>query len=222
MNNAEDLEINPLEDQETDSLEELEKDLKENPKKVYSIKIDKELLYEFLMCEDDEVNDVHFAEIKKLMIIVMYKYYQGKAYLKEDLMSEAMSIIMSRRKGFDPDRDAYNYLFTQIRNEIGNNIYRWTKEVSSEDNLSCKEEGMYDIETLENTDVPEGVIRYRRYLTGEEDFTVKRISRTDVVDIICWLKLHERKTIKDAPEYIKAEQKSVNVLYNVLKSLMEI
>lgn len=208
--------------QEKKKLTLLEAEIQEGKQKVYSIKVDKELLFEFLMCEDDEVNDTHLAEVKKVMIIVMYKYYSGKVHLKEDLMSEALSIVMSRRKGFDPDKDAYNYLFTQIRNEIGNNIYRWAKETHAEDNLSAKEEGGYDLELLENTDVPPGVIRYQRYLTGEEDFTVKRISRTDVVDIICWLKLHERKTVRQAPTYIPCEQKSINVLYNVLKSLMEI
>lgn len=193
----------------------------EEPVPQYKIKIDKTLLEEFLLCEDDEVNYTHFAEIGKLMIIIMYKYYNRYRYMSEDICSAVIATMMERRKGFDPTKDAYNYLYTMARNEAGNIIYRSTKEFHVEDNMSVREEGMYDLDSLENTDVPPAVIRYVHYLTGEEDFTIRRISRTDVVDILLYMKINERKAVKPAPSYVAVDSRTVNVLYALLKTLLD-
>lgn len=330
----------------------------------YKMKINKNLLYEFLLCEEEEMGKVHIEEVYKVIAIVINKYFSSYSYMKSELQAQTFSVILDRRSGFDPDKDAYNYIFTQSRNEVGNClapstkvlckvkgqkkilsiknivnnnlecqvmsysiaenkfefcdvigwhkngvkeiyayyfitpdsefrlrctedhpiltckgykmakdlsfgdtcyvydetenkllwalfrkrstfgrecnvycldvaknhnfvannvvvhncIYRWNKEFHSEDNLNYREPGC-DID-VENLDLPTAIVKYAHYLSGEVDFTIKRVAKKDAIDILLFLKVNERKTIPKAPDFLLENKKSVDVLYKVIKDLI--
>lgn len=186
----------------------------------YKIKINKNLLYEFLLCDEDEMGNLHIDEVHKVISIVINKHFSAYVSLKTDLIAQTFSVILDRRAGFDPDRDAYNYIYTQARNEIGNNIYRWSKEYKTEDTLNYKEPGCdIDVETL---DLPSAIVKYAHYLSGEADYTIKRIAKKDATDILVFLRVNEKKSVADIPDFLKEKKHSVNVLYKLIKDLINL
>lgn len=195
-----------------------DKELKEERQALYKIKINKELLYEFLLCDEDEIGQVHMDEVYKVLNIVFNKYSSSYSYMKKEVVSQAFATILDRRAGFNPDMDAYNYLFTMARNEIGNTLYRWNKESHSEDDLNYREPG-HDIET-EDLDLPASIVKYAHYLSGEMDYTVKRVAKKDAVDILIFLRLNERKHQQKAPEFLKDKKNSIDVLYRIIRELI--
>lgn len=185
----------------------------------YRNKINKNILYEFLLCDESEMGNIHIDEVYKVIDIVMHKYYSAYVGFSKDLKAETFALILDRRKGFDPDRDAYNYIFTQARNEIGNNIYRWKKETSIEDDLNVREQGS-EID-YDNLDIPPACLKYAHYLTGEADFTTKRIARKDVADMVIYLKVMENKAVQPVPEYFKNRKNVEAILYKLLKDIID-
>lgn len=186
----------------------------------YKIKINKNLLYEFLLCDEEEMGNSHIDEVHKVISIVINKHFSAYISLKTDLIAQTFTVILDRRGGFDPERDAYNYIYTQARNEIGNNIYRWSKEYKTEDTLNYREPGCdIDVETL---DLPSAIVKYAHYLSGEVDYTIKRIAKKDATDILVFLRVNEKKPVSDVPDFLKEKKHSVNVLYKLIKDLINL
>lgn len=186
----------------------------------YKIKINKDILYEFLLCDEEEMGNSHVQEVYKIIDIVINKHFSAYMSWRNDLKAQTFSVILDRRKGFDSDRDAYNYIYTQARNEIGNNIYRWTRETKTEDDLGYKEPGC-DID-VESLDLPAACVKYAHYLSGEVDFTVKRIAKKDATDILVFLRAYERKPTPAAPEFLKDRRNATDVLYKIIKDLINL
>ena len=195
-----------------------DKELKEERQALYKIKINKEILYEFLLCDEDELGQIHIDEVYKVLNIVFNKYSSSYSYMKKEVCAQAFATMLDRRAGYNPDMCPYNFLYTMARNEIGNVIYRWTKESHSEDDLNYREPG-HDIET-ENLDLPASIVKYAHYLSGEMDFTVKRISKKDAVDILIFLRLNERKPQQKAPDMLRDKKNAVDVLYRIIRELI--
>lgn len=189
----------------------------DSEKREYGMVINKTLLYEFLLCEEEELGELLFEEVRKVIDVIFRKYFSAYSGQAEDLKKSAFTTVLERRKGYNPDMDAYNYIFTQVRNEIGNNIYRWNRETHIEDNLNVKEEEDNSYETL---NLPSSVIKYQHYLTGEENFTIKRIAKKDVLDIVLWLRINGYKKYP-APEWLIADKKTLGVMYKLLKELLD-
>jgi len=181
--------------------------------------VDKELLYEFLLIDEDLMGAMHLEEVYKVINICLNKY--AGAYFNDfsELKGEVFVIMLERRHRFNPGQDAYNYLYTQARNEIGNCIYRWKKEKSIEDAPRKYDKG-YDQNIGEEIDIPEGCKKYIPYLTCEQDFVTKRIARKDVVDLLTWLMCKEKKKKEPLPLSLASEPNVANVLYKLLKDLI--
>ena len=126
----------------------------------YTLKVNKNLLYEFLLCEEEEMGNIHIEEVYKVIDIVIHKYHSAYTNLKSELRGAIFSVILERRSGFNVDKDAYNYIYTQARNEAGNCIYRWTKESKIEDTLNYKEPGSLDDEDILSLDIPQACLKY--------------------------------------------------------------
>lgn len=184
----------------------------------YSIPIDKELLYEFLVADQEMIGDIHFKEVEKLMTVVFYRYQSSHMNIRQEVFSEVLCTILQRRSTFDLTRDAYNYLFTQMRNEMGNVCYRLTKELKSEDVLNLKEQDCSPEEPLDM--LPPSVVRYYHYLTGEEDFTLKRIAKKDVLDLMIYLRTNDRSKEVPIPDYFKNIKNLPQVMYKLLKDVL--
>lgn len=187
----------------------------------YKVIVNKDLLYEFLMCDESEMGSEHLEEVYKVIDIVIHKYYMSYISYQNDLRCSTFTTILERRDSFNPDKDAYNYIFTQARNEVGNNIYRWNRENKVEDIISWNEPGEEDADSLSTSDLPPAIIKYYHYLIGEVDFSVKRISRKDATDILVWLKIKEGKSVSSVPEFIVPTEKNVGILYKLIKDLVE-
>lgn len=185
----------------------------------YKITIDKELLFEFLLCSVGEINDEHLRELSKLLDIVIFKHFSSRMDIAEDLKYSALEVILSRREQFNPKMDAYNYLYTIARNEVGNNIYRWTKESRADDMEPHQCECSVQEYPEELDSIPSACLKYMRYLTSEADYEVKRIAQKDVTDIIVWLRIHESKVCQ-CPEFLRGKN-NTGVLYKLIKDIIE-
>lgn len=190
-----------------------------NEQQAYKVVVKKPLLYEFLLCQTEEINDLHIKEVYKVLDIVMYKHFSSRMDRAEDLKHSAFAIILERRERYNPEQDAYNYIYSQARNEIGNNIYRWTKESRADDMEPFRCECGAEEFPEELDSIPPACLKYMRYLTGEADFEIKRISQKDVTDIIVWLRYHEKKTCV-CPEFLRGKN-GTGVLYKLIKDLIE-
>jgi hypothetical protein len=184
----------------------------------YRNEINKELLREFLLCDEDLMGNAHLTEVYKVIDIVIHKYHSDVKSHISDLRAAAFALILERRQRFNPDLDAYNFIFTIARNEVGNNILRWRREFAIEDVMGVKEP-CYN-ESI-SSDIPLACAKYVHYLTGEADFTVKRIARKDVADIICYLRCAENKQTAPLPEFLQNRQNSSEILYKLLKDLIQ-
>ena len=47
----------------------------------YKLKIDKSLLYEFLVADEEQVGSAHYSEVRKVIDVVLYKYYGAYKYM---------------------------------------------------------------------------------------------------------------------------------------------
>lgn len=182
------------------------------------IVVNKELLTEFLLTEYDLIGNIHMEEVYKVINICLNKY--ANAYYSDwrELRAEVFSIILDRRGTFNPGLDAYNYIYTQSRNEIGNCLYRWKKINFIPEYPRSAEKG-YD-QGIEEADIPEPCKKYLPYLVGQENFTLKRIARKDVVDLLVWLMCKENKKKERLPEPLASEKNVASVMYKLLKVIV--
>lgn len=79
---------------------------------------------------DDFTNPERLYEkVEKLVGIVYRKHYQGYSYLKEDLISEGIVKCFRAIEAphFDSSKSVVNYLYSCVRNEMHNYIYKVTR-----------------------------------------------------------------------------------------------
>ena len=164
------------------------------------------------------MGEVHLDEVYKVIDLILYKYQSAYKHLFPDLRASVFEVILTRRSRFNPDLDAYNFIYTMSRNEAGNLVLRWTKEFSIEDQMSTQEES-YDID-VEGLDIPNACKKYIHYLTGEADYTIKRIARSDVLDLLVYLKMNDSQKDIEIPSYLKNVKNASAKFYKLLKDLL--
>lgn len=191
-------------------------------KKKYKYRIDKKLLR---LCWANEVSSREAAraaaELKKFANVVLRRHFSNYTYMARDLISDAMAAIYNKRSYYDPTRDPYTLMYCIMRNEMGNKILKYSKEYLIDSyvdyyntNSTGKVEYMYDI--------PKCASKYFDALVGDVDENYVVVPSKDVTDLLLYLKLNEhRSRIKAAPEFVEVEQHSVNVMYNLLKTVIE-
>lgn len=192
----------------------------------YGIKIDKTLLLEFFTLDVSSATAKHFKEIDKVFAIVMSKWFSKWYYISEDLRGFCRVGLLNRHDAFDIEKgNAYNYIFTFFRNEIGNKIKTLTREIPSDQegteeyNTRVIRALSYTMEDIES--LPPEVKRYQEYLLGTKEFTCIRIPKKDVLPLLLFLREHDRVNVK-LPEFLSEDKKTVRVLYQLLKELVEL
>lgn len=183
-----------------------------NPK--YAVKVDKELLTEFFTKENRALTEKHFKEIKKVFLIVFIQYYNKYFNLKEDLWQDALCAISARRSAYDPKYSAYNYMFTVFRNELGNKIKQYTKELSAEEVSLPKEEADEQIEV-----VPDCVDRFKNYILGIENYNYIRIPKAAALPLLVYVKSREKVSMR-VPGFVIENPNIIPVLYKIINELL--
>ena len=177
----------------------------------YKIKIDKVLLKQFFVSDPDEAC---LNEVNKVISLVLAKYYSKHYMWFDELRQIGMYAITIRRAQFNPELDAYNYIYTVFRNEIGNKIISMTKEVSMTDFITHQNK-VYD--TIE-AELPQEICRYKDYFTGEKEFTMERIPNKEVIPVIYFARKFDSIRCK-VPSFIQNDPENVCILYKMLKDL---
>lgn len=183
----------------------------------YKIRVDQELLTQFLL-SDTEPTQEQIEEVNKVFRIIIIKYYSEYAEYADDLVQYAYLAVLERRSRYDPSFSAYNYIYTIFRNEVGNRIKKMTKETLVEDITTLKHRSSEEY----RAELPPEVERYKEYLTGEKEFNIIRIPQKDVLNIILFLRLHESRRDTQIPDFIKENSNSTKVLYKLLKELADL
>lgn len=176
----------------------------------YKVPVDKQALTDMMMSAE-EPTAAQLKEFRKVVTIVVIKHF-GK-YLShfEELYQFAVAAVFERKERFDPTFSAYSFLYTICRNEIGNKIKKYTREVVVEDilpmtNASCELE--------ETVSVPKEIAKFRKHLTGEVDFEYVELTKLECVHVSAFLMMHQPLRCKP-PEYFEDDSKIVSVLYKL-------
>lgn len=178
--------------------------------KKYKYVINQEVLTDFCL-SDGEVTSEQLAEIEKVLTVVFIKHFSN--YIgNEDLKQWALLYVLANRHKYDPSFSAYNFIYTGIRNEIGNKIKKYSKEVFTED-YAAFDNRCYDVDPEE---LPEEVRKYASYLLGQKLFVKKRIPVGDVLPLMMFLKQADKKPLMKVPDFVLDNENAVFILYKIL------
>lgn len=184
----------------------------------YRLVINKDLLTEFFFVE--EVTEQHLTEVHKVFNVIMAKYYAKYYYMRDDLISFAISAACDRkfRNMYDPSYSAYNYLFALFRNEVGNKILKLAREVPSDMLLSYR--NLAEPEVDDTNKAPASVQKYIDALSGDKSDNFTKVAKADILDIIIYCRVHEGKKLNGTPEYLQDNNRAIPALYNIIKDLV--
>lgn len=178
----------------------------------HKVKIDQAKLKDFFM--NDNVDESHLKEIRKVFNVVMIKHYSKYVRWTDDLYHYAILAIYERKKRYDPSFSAYNYIYTTFRNELGNKIRTLTREYLVEDLLSFEESVSTSGEMAE---LPASITRYKDHLLGMKQFTFERLPKSAALELILFTRLNTKHRVREVPQYITDAKNPVEVLYTLLK-----
>jgi len=178
------------------------------------VKIDKQALNDMMMSQG-EPTAYQLREFKKVVTVVVIKHYSKYLSQFEELFQFAAAAVFERRQRFDASFQAYGFIYTVCRNEIGNKIKKYTREVVVEDilpmeNASCEMEMSIEL--------PKEVSKFKKHLTGELKFEFVEMTRVECVNVAAFLMLHQPLRCKP-PEYFDDTKKIVSVLYKLAQVL---
>lgn len=180
----------------------------------YKYAIDKEVLKDFFLQSNDNFNKKHLKALKQVFLAVFVTHYSKFFNIKEDLWEDAFRAILERKSQYDPKYSAYNYVYTVFRNEVGNKIKNYSREVSTEEVTIPKEE-YHDKSVF----IPECIDRFRDQLLGAVPYDFIRIPREYAVPMICFMKSKEHFKVK-TPGFIRENPDSVDLLYKIINELL--
>lgn len=142
-------------------------------------------------------------EVRKVIHIVLCCHF-SKHLNDPDLVQLAYYEILKRSDRYDPQYDAYNYIYTVCRDQIGNFLKR-NHDTPVEDVVAVHE----DLVDGDYGEVPPVVDAFRDELLGLADYNYRRVSRKKAFALLVWLRMHSgampRKTLLDISSYGKEE-----------------
>lgn len=185
----------------------------------YKNPIDKDLLKEMLVDIDTKSANVslYVRELNKVVDVIFNKHFSKYYTMREDLKSDAILALYNKRWFYDPTKDAYNFIYRIVRNEMTNKLSK-LKRISLVDDYSP-----YDVRFNDDADVneiPQNVLKWTDYMLGDVDFNCVNIPRKDALDVMVWLKIHENAQRTSAPSFIKPTAENINALYKLLKIIV--
>ena len=160
----------------------------------YKVKVNKILIKEFFTTDPTKEC---LDEVTKVINIILAKYYSKYWMWFDELRQIAVYAITIRREQYDITKDAYNYIYTVFRNEIGNKIISMSKETPVDEFLSHQSK-VYDIIDAE---LPIEVSRYKDYFTGEKKFEMERIPNKDIIPLMFFARQFDSIRTR-VPEFI--------------------
>ena len=189
----------------------------------YKHPIDKKLLKEMLTDTDGTSPNVsaYIRELNKLCDVIFNKHFSKYYTMKEDLEGDAVLAVYNKRKYYNPEKDAYNFLYAIMRNEMTNKLSKLNR-ISLVDDYMPYDNAIERRNEDDMDDIPQNVLKWSDYMVGDIDFNWVRIPRKDVLELMVWLKLHERgQHPKITPSYLKPTEENMNALYKLLKLIVQ-
>lgn len=178
------------------------------------VKIDKKALNDMMM-SSTEPTTLQLREFKKVVTVVVIKHYSSYLSHFDELFQFAAAAVFERRQRFDASFQAYSFIYTVCRNEIGNKIKKYSREVVVEDilpmsNASCEME--------ESIELPKEVSKFKHYLIGELDFETLELTKLECINLSAFIMMHQPLRCKP-PEFFGDDKKIVSVLYKLSQLL---
>lgn len=188
--------------------------------RIYKNPIDKKLLKEMLLDTDCKSSNVsaYVRELNKMVDVIFNKHFSKYYTMKEDLESDAVLAIYNKRQYYNPDKDAYNFIYAIMRNEITNKLSKLNRISLVEDYVPF--ESAVEKSSEEN-EIPEKIMKWTDYMLGDVDFNWVKIPKKEVLEVMVWLKIHERGQHPNClPSYLKPSVENMNSLYKLLKLII--
>ena len=186
--------------------------------RVYKNPIDKKLIKEMLTDTDCSSKNVsaYVRELNKLVDVVFNKHFSKYFTMKEDLEADAVLAVYNKRQYYNPNKDAYNFVYSILRNEITNKLSKLNRISLVEDYMPFDKpmgNDAYDTE-----DMPQKVLKWTDYMLGDVNFNYVKIPKKDILEVMVYLKIHERGQHPNClPTYLKPSVENMNALYKLLK-----
>lgn len=186
--------------------------------KTYKIPINKDILTDFLL-SNLPPDSKQMEEVIKVFTVVLIKHFSNYLQDKDDLFSYAWVGILSKRKNYDPSFSSYNYIYTISRNEIGNAIKRYSKEELTDDLLPASSGFVSQANAVE-MDLPPELNKYKKYLTGEQEFDLVELPPLDAFYLIVFILSHTPFRKKRVPDFIKENPDALEVLFKSIHVML--
>lgn len=194
------------------------KPMADTPDRVYKNPIDKKLLKEMLTDMDCNSKNVsaYVRELNKLVDVIFNKHFSKYFTMREDLEADAVLAVYNKRQYYNPDKDAYNFIYSIMRNEMTNKLSKLNRISLVEDYVP------YDREVERESDymgeIPSKVLKWTDYMLGDVSFNYVKIPKKDILEVMVYLKIHERGQHPNClPAYLKPSVENMNALYKLLK-----
>jgi len=159
----------------------------------YKHPIDKKLLKEMLTdidCKSPNMS-AYIKELNKLCDVIFNKHFSKYYTMKEDLEGDAVLAVYNKRKYYNPEKDAYNFLYAIMRNEMTNKLSKLNR-ITLVDDYMPYDNAIERRSTDDMDDIPQNVLKWSDYMVGDIEFNWVKIPRKEVLELMVWLKLHER------------------------------
>lgn len=203
--------------------------------------IDKHKLQEFCLGYEP-IDSTHIEALNLLATVVIMKEFPTLRNkfkeLKQFLFQKACEVRHNQR--FNPEKqNAYNFLYTVFYHDIQNKIWKYSKEPNFEDIVSVvvssdlESTDYYDSaasvrnpSTLddETFDTFKEISEYVPYLSCSVPFVKKRIPTKDVLNLLLFLRMHEKKLLTHVklPGFVADDMDSdaTRALYKICSDLI--
>ena len=204
--------------------------------------IDKDKLQEF--CTGKPIDNSHVEALHLLATVVLVKHFPTLSLhfkdLKQFMYLKACEIRY--KECFDSSQSAYSYLYTTFINLVKNQIWQYSRVPNFDDILTSmiateKSKGCTDVSdvvvsskqlvtTENNFDTYKEIQQYFTYLSGETPFINKRLPSKDVLNLLLFLRMHEKKLLEhvNLPGFIydSMDSDATRALYKLSSDLISL
>lgn len=175
----------------------------------YKITIDKDAVREFLANPVAEATQRSYDEICKVIMAVLVRHFNKYTNDFDELKSIAWMYICERHPHYNPEYDAYNYVYTNARGAVCNYFAKRRIELSD-----CFEDLPKGVDANECHIEQSVVEKYGEYLLGDKKFKYVPVEEQDSAELIVELLVGMTpRNIKQSVIY------AVNTLTNYIKNV---
>lgn len=188
-----------------------DENIQSQEERTYKVKIDKSILRELLTIGIPEIKDKHLKELKKVISVVFIKHFNKYYYEHEELERFAILAVLERVVRYDPSLDAYGYIYTICRNEIGNKVLKLTKETFVDSYEPFNREYSEIVSEL-----PTEIRRFKTYLTGEKPFETLELTPECAINLSLYFNSNQKSRQLKVPSFILESPDIIQCMYKLL------